>query len=153
MDHEERAKVIKRIFYLVLAIAILTGVYFYPKPKVDKPTLEVPNDALIIEHYHLPGDAASEQIADTFNKIQKKYDKLVEVRRIDAKKQPEIAKTQGITKLPHVVFTFEKRKVYEFQGLFSEEQIEKKVDEILRGLKRIDKDWRPPVSGMKPAEH
>ena len=29
------------------------------------------------------------------------------------------------------------------------EKVELKVDEILNGLKRVGKDWRPPVPGMK----
>lgn len=151
MTHEGRAKIIKRIFYLVLTIVIVTGVYFYPMRHVEKPVDEKQNDALIIEHYHLPGDPASEQIANVFNVIQKKYGKLLEVHRIDIQKNPELAKAQGVTKPPHVVFTYHKGKVYEFQGIYSEAQIEKKVDEILHGLKRIDKAGHPPVPGMKPA--
>ena len=29
-------------------------------------------------------------------------------------------------------------------------KIERKVEEILRGLKRVGKDWRPEVKGMQP---
>jgi len=37
-----------------------------------------------------------------------------------------------------------------FQGLWTQSQVERKVEEILRGLKRVDKDWRPDVKGMQP---
>lgn len=151
MTHEERAKLIKRIFFVVLAAAIVTGVYFYPKPVEKKPAAAATEDGrLRIVHHHLPNDPASEQLADIFNKVQTKYDKYVIVSRNDIQKHPEIAKAQGVTKAPHVVIFSGTQKVYEFQGLGSQVQIERKVEEILRGLKRIDKDWRPPVPGMKP---
>jgi hypothetical protein len=49
-----------------------------------------------------------------------------------------------------VIIISGKEKVFEFQGLWSQAQVEQKVDEILRGLKRMTKDWRPAVPGMKP---
>ncbi|MEO5917317.1 MAG: thioredoxin domain-containing protein [Luteolibacter sp.] len=152
MTHEERAKQIKRIFFLVLAVAIIAGVYFYPAPVDKKPaTAAKQDDRLVIYHFHLPKDPASEQIADTLNKVQTKYEKYVIVNRVDFQQHPEIAKQQGVTKPPHVVIFAGTQKVFEFQGLWSQVQVERKVEEILRGLKRIDKNWRPPVAGMKPA--
>ncbi len=152
MTHEERAKRITRIFYGVLSLIIVVGVYFYPKPVEEKKAEVVEeSDALRIAHYHLPDDPASEQIAEVLNKVQKKYDKLVLVSRIDVSKQPELAKAQGVKKPPHVIFSTVEKKVYEFQGIANQSQVERKVEEILRGLKRIDKDWRPPVPGMQPA--
>ncbi len=152
MTHEERAKRITRIFYAVLFLGILAGVYFYPKPVVEKkPAVVEESDALKIDHYHLPSDPASEQIADVLNKVQKKYDKLVLVSRIDVTKQAEEAKAQGVNKAPHVIFRTKEKKVYEFQGVANQSQVERKLEEILRGLKRIDKDWRPHVEGMQPA--
>jgi hypothetical protein len=44
-----------------------------------------------------------------------------------------------------------KKKEFEFQGLWSQSQVERKIDEILGGLKRVGADWRPPVPGMQPA--
>lgn len=152
MTHEERAKTIMRTFYGVLFIVIVAAVYFFPKPvEKKKPVVAKESDALLIAHFHKPGDPASEQIADVLNKVQKKYDKLVIVSRIDVTKQPEEAKKQGVKKPPHVVISTAEKKVYEFQGLANQVQVERKVEEILRGLKRIDKDWRPPVPGMQPA--
>jgi hypothetical protein len=34
--------------------------------------------------------------------------------------------------------------------LWPHDKIERKVEEILRGLKRMGKDWRPQVKGMQP---
>lgn len=107
---------------------------------------------LAIIHHHLPGDPASEQLADILNKVQKKFGKLVIISRVDFKAHPEIAKAHGVTKPPHVIIISGKEKVFEFQGLWSQAQVEQKVDEILRALKRMTKDWRPAVPGMKPVE-
>lgn len=152
MNHEDQAKLIKRIFYLVLALAISAAVYFYPEPKVElSAAAAVKDDRLLLVHHHLPADPASEQIADILNHVEKKYDKYLRVSRVDFKKSPEVAKVQGVTKPPHVIVFAGSEKIYEFQGPATEAQVERKIEEILRGLKRIDKNWRPPVPGMKPA--
>ncbi len=153
MTHEERAVVIKRVFFLVLAVSIVAGVYFFPAPKKKETSSksEVQDKRLIVNHYHLPGDPASEQIADVMNHIKKKYESYLVVNRVDIKQSPELAKAQGVTKAPHVTVFSGSEKIYEFQGPATEVQVEKKIEEILRGLKRIDKNWRPPVPGMKSA--
>ncbi len=154
MTHEERASRIKTIVLLLLTAGIVTVVWVRPKPVPKEPPKVVEaavEDPLFITHYHLPGDPNSEKMADILNKVQKKYDRLVKVTRVDAEAHPELARAEGVKRAPHVVFTAEKRKVYEFEGLWSQDQVEKKVEEILRGLKRVGKDWRPAVAGMKPA--
>ncbi len=155
MSHERTAKRIKWIFFLLLTVGIIGGVFYYPKPKdevkKETPTYAPGEEPLFIYHHHLPGDPTSEQLADILNKIQAKYDKLVLVTRVDVRKNPEISKEQGVTTPPQVVFLSGKQKVYEFHGLWSHEMVERKVDEILRGLKRAGKDWRPVVPGMTKA--
>ncbi len=84
--------------------------------------------------------------------MQRKYDRQVRVTRIDVKAHPELAAAQGIKKVPHVMIVSAKQKVFEFEGLWTQEQVERKVEEILRGLKRVGKDWRPVVAGMTPAK-
>lgn len=142
---------------MVLAASIGAGVYFFPASKGNQggskkeaTKSEVPDKRLLVVHHHLPGDPASEQIADILNQIEKKYDQYLVVNRVDFKQSPELAKAQGVTKPPHVIVFSGKDKIYEFQGPATEVQVERKIEEILRGLKRIDKNWRPPVPGMKP---
>jgi Thioredoxin len=154
MTHEARAKLIKRLFFLFLLGGIVAGVWFYPKPKEDAaPQLEAkaPENGLLIVHHHLPGDPASEQLADVLNKVQSKYGAQVVVSRVDFKQNPAAAKEQGVTKPPHVVIFAGEQKVFDFQGFWSQAKVEYKVEEILRGLKRVGKDWRPTVPGMTPA--
>jgi hypothetical protein len=147
MSHESRAKLIKRIFFLVLVGAIAAGVWFYPKPKA--PVIEkAPQDGVALILYYVPGDPASEQLSTILDKVQKKYGKQMVVNKVDFKKNPETAKKEGVTETPHVAFIFGKEKVFEFEGLLTQEQVESKVEEILHGLKRVEKDWRPVVPGM-----
>lgn len=108
-----------------------------------------PDGGVAIIHCHLPGDPASEQLADTFNLIQKKYGKLVAVTRVGFPAQPTDWQAQGI-KLPYVMMIVGKESVFQFQGLWSYSQVEKKVEEIIFGLRRVGKDWRPVVPGMSP---
>ncbi len=109
-----------------------------------------PENGLALVHYHLPANPDSEKLADILNKLQTKYGKPVSVTRIAISRFPENAKAQGVTQAPHLVFISGTEKVFEFQGLWTQPQVEMKVDEILRGLKRVGKDWRPTVPGMAP---
>lgn len=153
MNHEERASWIKNCLFLALVIAIVAGVWYYPKPieKAGPAAGTAVEDPLEINAYHLPGDPNCEKLADILNKVQKKYDRQVRVTRIDVKAHPELAAAQGVKKVPHVILVAAKQKVFEFEGLWTQEQVERKVEEILRGLKRVGKDWRPVVAGMTPA--
>lgn len=157
MTHEERASLIKKILLVGVLIAIVAGAWIYRKSAAIPPkelekalVTKSAESGLAIVHHHLPGDPASEQLADILNKVQEKYGKLVIVSRVDSKLHPEISKAQGVTKPPHVIMISGEEKVFEFQGLWSQAQVERKVDEILRGLKRMPKDWRPSVPGMRP---
>lgn len=146
MSHDSVAKLIKRIFFLLLVGAIAAGVWFYPKPKA--PVIEAPQNGVALILYYLPGEPASQQLSAILDKVQKKYGKQMTVSKMDFKKNPETAKKEGVTQTPHVAIIFGKEKVFEFEGLLTQEQVETKVEEVLHGLKRIDKDWRPAVPGM-----
>ena len=156
MTHEERASLIQKIFLVVLLAAIAAGVWSYSKPGKVAPLQPAvvtasPENSLSIVLHHLPGDPAGEQLAAILDRIQNKYGKLVIVSRVDSKLHPETSKAQGVTKSPHVIIIAGTEKVFEFQGLWSQAKVEQKVDEILRGIKRVGKDWRPEVKGMTRA--
>jgi hypothetical protein len=154
MTHEERAKLIKRIFMPLLIVAIVAGVWFYPKPTAKVSAEQVvisPENGLLIVLHRLPGDPASDQMAEILNRVQTKYGKQIIVSQVDFKLNPDVSKAQGVTQPPHVVIIAGTEKVFDFQGSWTQAKVEFKVEEILRGLKRVGKDWRPPVPGMKPA--
>jgi len=155
MNHDERAALIKKIFMPLLIAAIVAGVWFYPKPgtkiAVEKAVTTSPENGLLIVLHRLPGDPASEQMAEILNRIQAKYGQQIIVSQVDFQLQPEVSKAQGVSKPPHVFMIAGTEKVFDFQGPWTQAQVEFKVEEILRGLKRVGKDWRPPVPGMKPA--
>ena len=90
--------------------------------------------------------------ADILNKVRQKYGRRVLVVRIGFGGIPAGLRAQGIDKLPHIRMIVGTKTVFEFQGLWSQQRVEQKVDEILHGLvKRVGKDWRPVVPGMTPA--
>lgn len=140
----------------LLLAAIVAAVWFYPKPKAEvevqeeKRVTTSPENGLLIVLHHLPGDPASEQMAEILTGVQAKYGEQVIVSLVDFKLHPEASKAQGVTKPPHVMIISGTEKVFDFQGPWSKAKVEFKVDEILRGLKRVGKDWRPPVPGMTP---
>ena len=155
MTHDERASLIKKIFMPLLIVALVAGVWFYPKPgakvAAEKAVTTSPENGLLIVLHRLPGDPASEQMAEILSRVQTKYGKQIIVTEVDFKLHPEVSKAQGVTQPPHVVIISGKDKVFDFQDPWTQAQVEFKVEEILRGLKRVGKDWRPPVPGMKPA--
>lgn len=152
MTHEERAKWITRGFLLFLAVALLTGAWFFPetKPKEDTAKEDTIKYDLEIFHYHEPGNPESEQIADNLNRVGRLYDKYVKVTRVDITAHPELAAAEKVTKPPKVVMMAGETRACKFQGVWTFDQIELKVREILRGLKRVGADWRPEVQGMQP---
>lgn len=104
-----------------------------------------------IIHCHVPGNPESEQIADSLNRVAKKYGNQVRVIRVDIVANPEFAKAEKVTQPPKVVMMAGAERACKFQGVWTQTQIEFKVEEILRGLKRVGKDWLPEVKGMTPA--
>jgi hypothetical protein len=151
MTHEERAAWIQRGFVLFVVVVVAAAAWFFPKKQAPPPPqAAAPTHLIEILHFHLPNDPASEQIADHLNKVQSKYGGQVLVTRLDVNQHPERAKEEMVTRPPKVVMMAGTIRACKFQGLWTQLQIERKVDEILRGLKRYGKDWRPGVQGMMP---
>lgn len=156
MTNEQRAAWIKRIFILLLTLGVVVGVWLYPKdgPEEEVALPPVPTEYdLEVVHYHLPKNRESISLAESLNHIARKYDKIVLVTRVDVLAKPEIAETNKITNPPQVVMRIGEDKVFEFQGLWLQPEIERKIDELLRGLERMTKGWRPKVKGMQPASN
>jgi hypothetical protein len=156
MTHEERASRIKKVFWIVLILAVVAGAWFYPKPVAEEKSVaaseapEVPAnaDALMIVLYHSPGDPDSAHMAEILSRIELKYGQQVFVTKVDFTASPESAREQAVAKVPHVVMSARGQRLFDFQGPWPYPQVERKVDELLHGLKRFGKDWRPPVPGM-----
>ena len=155
MTHEERASWIRRGIILLVSIGVLLGVWLFPEKKPEpKPVAAELEAKHLIEvlHFHLPGNPESELIADHLNKIQTKYGEQILVTRVDVQKEPERAKAELVTKPPKVVMMAGTVRACKFQGVWTQVQIERKIDEILHGLKRMGKDWRPDVQGLHSAQ-
>lgn len=152
MTHEERATWIRRIFVLLLATGVIAGAWFYRKtePPLPPPPVASTSYDMEIVHYHEPGNADSTRMAESLNQIGKKYAMQVLVTRVDIAANPALAKTRGINRTPHVSMMTDGQEAFAFQGVWPQADIESKVEEILRGLKRVGKDWRPAVKGMQP---
>lgn len=137
-----------------MAVVVIVGALLYPTPKPEPKAVASQEEAkhdLEIIHFHLPQNPESEQIADSLNKIAKKYGEQILVTRVDINAEPERAKAEKVTKPPKVVMMAGTVRACRFQGVWTEAQIERKVEEILRGLKRVGKDWRPDVAGLENA--
>lgn len=154
MTHEERATWIRRIFILFLSTGVIAGAWFYRKtelpPPPPPPAATATDYDMEIIHYHDPDSPQSVQIALSLNEIGKKYAMQVLVTRVDIRANPLVAKTRGVKSAPHVSMMTGKTEAFAFQGVWPRDKIERKVEEILRGLKRVGKDWRPEVKGMQP---
>jgi hypothetical protein len=109
-----------------------------------------PGEFVTILHCHLPGNPASEQMADVFNSIRKKYPMHVKVIRAGFPAQPVDWQRQRGISLPYVIMIVGTEQAYQFQGLMPLSQVEKKVEELIFGVRRVGRDWRPSVPGMTP---
>jgi hypothetical protein len=153
MTHEERAIWIRRVFILLLSVGVVAGVWFYRKtepPPPPPPAVASADYDLEIIHYHDPESPQSVEIAKSLNEIGEKYAMQVLVTRVDIRANPLVAKTRGVGSAPRVSMMTGETEAFAFEGLRPRDQIERKVEEILRGLKRVGKDWRPEVKGMQP---
>ena len=155
MTHEERANWIRRGIILLLAIGVAAGVWFYPErkppPPADEPAADAVHYDLEIFLYHQPGNADSEQMAASLAKVAEKYSKQVRLTVVDITAHPEKAAAEKVTRPPKVVMMAGEIRACKFQGVWTHRQLELKVEEILHGLERMGKEWRPDVKGMKSA--
>jgi hypothetical protein len=156
MTHEQRARWISRIFILLLSTGVAFGAWFYQKSESSAAPPPPPRAAeasyeLEIIHYHDPKNPKSVELALSLNEIGIKYAMQVLVTRVDIRANPLETKNRGIKSTPHVSMMTGGTEAFAFQGLWPKDKIERKVEEILRGLKRMGKDWRPVVKGMQPA--
>ncbi len=153
MTHEQRAIWIRRIFILLLSAGILAGVWYYREtgPPPPPPAVASTSYDMEIIHYHAPDNPQSVEIANSLNAIGKKYAMQVLVTRFDITANPVLAKNRGVDSAPRVSMMTGETEAFAFQGVWPQEQIERKVEEILRGIKRVGKDWLPEVKGMQPA--
>ena len=156
MTHEQRARWISRIFIVLLSTGVVSGAWFYRKNASSAPPPPPPPSAaasydLEIIHYHDPKNPQSVELAFSLNEIGIKYAMQVLVTRVDIRANPLETKNRGIKSTPHISMMTGGTEAFAFQGLWPRDKIERKVEEILRGLKRMGRDWRPVVKGMQPA--
>ena len=141
------------VLKLILAVIVVAAAILIPrwKPKDDTAKTEPPPEHLMeILFYHKPGFPDSERMADVLNDLKGKYGKQVLVTRVDLTALRERGAAEKITRPPKLVMMAGQSREYEHSGFMPRDQTEKKIDEILHKLKRVGKDWRPPVSGMQP---
>jgi hypothetical protein len=169
MDHHKTASVIKTIFSIVIFVLIAGAVWLYPKSdgksgwfkefmamiykpaeKPIPPATQSPEKGILIVFHFSPDEVESTQMGEVYDSFQKKYESRVIISRVNSKLNPEISKEQGVTKPPHAIIIAGTEKVHEFLGLQHKAAVHQKLEEILRGLERMTKDWRPKVKGMTP---
>lgn len=153
MSDESNSRWVGVVLKLILTVVVVASAILIPR--CEKPVEETKGDSepehlIEILHYHQPRNPDSEQLAERLNAIGKKYGNQVLVTRVDITTHPQRAAAERVANPPKVVIMAGTVRAFEFSGLWPLDRIEQKVEEILRGLKRVGKDWRPPVSGMSP---
>jgi len=147
MTHEERSKWINRAFLLLLAAGIVSGVWFYrdrlEEIRLPQASVVQPKHELEILHFHLPGQKDSEALADHLNHVEKKYCSQVLVTRLDVRSNAERVKKENVRYTPEVIILQGEATAFRFQGLWPKARIEERVEEILRGLRRMEEGWMP----------
>jgi hypothetical protein len=147
MTTEQRSKWAYRALMLIIASAVVCGVWLY-REKIANMTPPVsfaagPKHSVEILHFHLPGQPDSETLADHLNHVENRFFGQVLVTRIDVRSNPERVKAEQIRSTPEVIILKGNTTAFRFQGLWPRARIEQRVEEILRGLRRMEKGWMP----------
>ena len=157
MPNERRALLIKKIVWMLFTLGVAGGIYFlYQATRSNADVVPSTTGAeslskLVLTLHQSPGRPQSDQVAAALREIEKRYSQQVTLTTLDFNKLPKDTKLPGNGKPPYVVMEMGKQKVYEFSGYKESAQIRQKVDEILHGLERNGREWRPAVPGMTPA--
>jgi Thioredoxin len=148
MTREQRTEWLRRSIVAAIFIGIATGAWLYREniarlsgtPQMIAPA---PKHELDLLHFHLPGNPNSEQMADHLNALQTKYTGQILVTRIDVSAEPQRAAAERIQRYPTVLIMAGSSRELEIRGLWPRDRIEQRLEEILRGLRRMNKDWMP----------
>jgi hypothetical protein len=149
MTREQRTEWLRRGIVTAIFIGIATAAWLYREniaqlrdaPKTFAPA--APKHELDLLHFHQPGNPQSEQMADHLNALKTKYTGQILVTRIDVASDPQRAATERIRRYPTVLVMAGSSRELEIQGLWPRDRIEQRVEEILRGLRRMSRDWMP----------
>jgi hypothetical protein len=149
MTREQRTEWLRRGIVAAIFIGIATAAWLYREkivqlreaPKVA--ATPAPKHELDLLHFHQPGNPQSEQMADHLNSLQTKYTGQILVTRIDVSAEPQRAAAERIGRFPTVFVMAGSSRELQIQGLWPRDRIEQRVEEILRGLRRMSSDWMP----------
>jgi hypothetical protein len=149
MTREQRTEWLRKSIVAAIFIGIATAAWLYreniaqlrPAPKAIAPA--APKHELDLLHFHQPGNADSERMADHLQALQTKYTGQILVTRIDVSADPQRAAAERIGRFPSVLVMAGSSRELEIQGLWPRDRVEQRVEEILRGLRRMSRDWMP----------
>ena len=148
MTREQRTEWLRRSIVAAIFIGIATAAWLYREDiaqlrEAPRAIAPAPKHELDLIHFHQPGNPQSEQMADHLNALRTKYTGQILVTRIDVAGDPQRAASERIQRFPTVLVMASSSRELEIQGLWPRERIEQKVEEILRGLRPMSKDWIP----------
>lgn len=153
MTHEERASWIRSGVVTILLLVVAALAWFLPDFNRKPETETMKPQRLVAVLYQLPGSPESDALSAVMDHVEPRYAAVVEIQRVDVTREREKAVAAGVTKVPHVIVLNGQTPVGAFTGQLDQAQVEAKLNEILHGLKRVDKNWRPAVAGMSSAGH
>lgn len=148
MTREQRTEWLRRSIVTAIFLGIATAAWLYRENiaqlrEVKTVVTPAPKHELDLLHFHQPGNPHSEQMADHLNALQTKYTGQILVTRIDVAADPQRAAAERVQRFPTVLIMAGSSRELEIQGLWPRDRIEQRVEEILRGLRRMRRDWMP----------
>lgn len=101
-------------------------------------------------HLHLPEDSGSREIARSLEEIRTSYPEHVFISTIDVSSTPQKLKDWRVSRAPAIVFQTEGERLASLEEVWPKPRLTKKIEELVYGLIRVGKDWRPEVKGLEP---
>lgn len=102
-----------------------------------------------VVHLHYPENQGSLELARSLEEIRSIHPKQVHVTTIDVAAKPEKIAEWRMASAPSLVIQTESERLYSITGVWPKDKLEAKILELIHGLQRSDKNWRPAVEGME----
>jgi hypothetical protein len=102
-----------------------------------------------VTHLHLPDHAGSRELSGSLAEIRMSWPDHLTISTIDVSSRPQTLADWRVSSAPAVVFQTEGQRLYSLEEVWPKDRLAKKIEQLIHGLVRVDKNWLPEVKGLE----